>query len=284
MYMRVVVGVRRDNDEWAAHRKDMLALTTTRAHLAEIGRKPMNPQRTKNTDNVPYTVDPEPAHPTTYTYVALELGRLWIQLKDGRWAHTQINHHVTLSYLPGMSPLSMRTLQSDLQGMLNEWRKTRATPEKRSRNTDIMWRRHAIVQSGEGTYDDDVTYVISDLTLDQIKHDLATKTVYLGGRVLAEEKPDDVLRLYWRDMGRQLDADARAAGLCQADEGDLMDVPLTGCNVQQKGELYDLLEYAWERLVYRHGVYHLHPVNEVGVHHRHSWHVSIEDSPAVVIV
>ena len=59
---------------------------------------------------------------------------------------------------------------------------------------------------------------------------------------------------------------------------------LTGCNVQQTGELYDLLEYAWERLVYRHGMYYLHPVNEVGLHHRHSWHVSIADSPAIDIV
>ena len=130
MYVRVSVGVGGDNDAWAAHRKDMLDLTTTKAHLAEIGRKPMNPRRTKNTDNVPYTEDPEPAFPYTYTYVALELGRLWIQLKDGRWAHTEKNHHVTLAYLPGMRELKMRKLQSDLQGMLGAWKKTRATPEK----------------------------------------------------------------------------------------------------------------------------------------------------------
>ena len=53
MYVKVSEGVRGVNDEWAAHRKNMFDLTTTKAHLAEIGRKPMNPQRTKNTDNVP---------------------------------------------------------------------------------------------------------------------------------------------------------------------------------------------------------------------------------------
>ena len=145
---------------------------------------------------MPYTEDPEPAFPYTYTYVALELGRLWIQLKDGRWARTEKNHHVALAYLPGMNELKMRKLQSDLQGMLDEWKKTRATPEKRSMNVDIMWRRHVIVTSGEGPYDDEVAYVISDLTLDQIERELTTKTVYPGGRVLADEKTDDVLRLY----------------------------------------------------------------------------------------
>ena len=36
MYVRVSEGVKGDNDEWAAHRKDMLDLTTTKAHLALV--------------------------------------------------------------------------------------------------------------------------------------------------------------------------------------------------------------------------------------------------------
>ena len=38
------------------------------------------------------------------------------------------------------------------------------------------------------------------------------------------------------------------------DEGDYLDVRLVGCNVVQQGELYDLLEYYWQRLVYTHTV------------------------------
>ena len=147
--------------------------------------------------------------------------------------------------------IGMRKLQSDLQGMLDEWRKTRATPEMRSMNIDIMWRRHVIVTSVEGPYDDEVTYAISDLTYDQTEGDFETKTVYLGGRVLSEEKQDAVLRIYRRDLDRQLDADARAESLPKKHEEYLLDVHSTGCNVQQTGELYDLLEYVWERLVFR---------------------------------
>ena len=130
MSVRVSEGTR--GNEWAAHRSDMLAVTTSTAHLSQIGRKPMNPQRTKNTDTVPFTVNPEPALPKTYTYISLELGRLWIQLRDGQWARTQISHHVTLAYLPGMGPSAMRKLRWDVQGMLDAWMNTRATPDKRS--------------------------------------------------------------------------------------------------------------------------------------------------------
>ena len=128
----------------------MLAVTTSKAHLSQIGRKPMKPQRTKNADTVAATVNPEPAHPKTYTYISLELGRLWINLRDGRWARTQISHHVTLSYLPGMGPLAEHKFRLDLQGVLDAWRNTRATPDTRSRHLDIMWKRRAVFKSGEG--------------------------------------------------------------------------------------------------------------------------------------
>ena len=138
MSVRVSEGTR--GDEWAAHRSDMLAVTTSEAHLSQIGRKPMKPQRTKNTDNAPFTVNPEPAHLKTYTYSSLELGRLWIKLRDGRWARTQISHHVTLAYLPDMGPVAEHKLRLELQGMLDAWRNTRATLEHRIRNIDSMWK------------------------------------------------------------------------------------------------------------------------------------------------
>ena len=68
------------------------------------------------------------------------------------------------------------------------------------------------------------------------------------------------------------------------DEGGHLDVRLVGRNVVHQYEFYDLLEYCWQRLVYTHGVVHLQPVEEVGVHHRHSWHVTIECSPKIGIV
>ena len=53
--------------------------------------------------------------------------------------------------------------------------------------------------------------------------------------------------------------------------------------MQPTGEIFDLLEYIHSRLLHRHGVSHMHPVTQVGIHHRSSWHVSIEDHPEIVL-
>ena len=99
---RVSEGTRFDEGE--EERASTLKRTTTAAHLLQIGRTPMNLQRTMNTDGVPYCEDPQVPRPATYTYISLELGQLWISLTRKRWAHTRHSYHVTIAYLPGMPP------------------------------------------------------------------------------------------------------------------------------------------------------------------------------------
>ena len=75
-------------DAWEEHRTTLLAQTTTKAHLAEIGRKLMKPEKCHDTNGVPFEQSTQPAVPGCYTYVALRLGRLWIQVKNGEWWRT----------------------------------------------------------------------------------------------------------------------------------------------------------------------------------------------------
>ena len=99
-----------------------------------------------------------------------------------------------------------------------------------------------------------------------------------------EDMADKVLRIYDRDTRRMAAAQDRAQELLDMWEGD-MKVGLTGCNVAEDSlELHDLLEYIHARLVFKHSCYYFHPREEVGVHHRWSWHVSVEDCPVCEVV
>ena len=49
---------------------------------------------------------------------------------------------------------------------------------------------------------------------------------------------------------------------------------LVDCKVHAKSELSTLLHYLRETLIYRHGVCHLEPRNEVGLLDERSWHVT----------
>ena len=95
---------------------------------------------------------------------------------------------------------------------------------------------------------------------------------------------DALLKYHDRDTKRRAEATDRAKELIPLQEPNdqPIQVPLSSCHVMQEGELPDLLEYMLSRLTFKHGAYHLHPIEEVGLHHAMSWHVTIEDLPEIV--
>ena len=92
---------------------------------------------------------------------------------------------------------------------------------------------------------------------------------------------DALLMYHDRDTKRRAEATDRAKELIPLREPNdqPIQVPLSSCRVMQEGELHDLLEYLLARLIFKHSVWHMHPTEEVGLHHAMSWHVSIEDDP-----
>lgn len=194
---------------------------------------------------------------------------------------------MTLAYLPGMETLSRNQLQKDLQQMLDTYLATRSTPIDRITDMDIMWRLHALMRVvGEVLWEDWISVPLTDLVPKQLENDLMEGNLQLNTHTVdaTGDLASTVWRLYNRDVQRIRDATERAQGLPQIEESEsFIVVGLGGCNVKQQCELYDLLEYFHDRLIHRHGCYYLEPVKEVGIHHRFSWHVTIDDFPQMEI-
>ena len=109
-------------DAWKGHRTRLLAQTTSKEHLAQIGRKTMKPEKCHDTNGIPFEHSTQPAVPRRYTYVALHLGGPWIMCKHGKWCRTyNTRYHVTLGYLPGMVADKRWSLQNDLCGACAVW-------------------------------------------------------------------------------------------------------------------------------------------------------------------
>ena len=113
--------------------------------------------------------------------------------------------------------------------------------------------------------------------------DLARGRIFLPVKE-EEDMAHKVLRIYDRDARRMAAAEDRAQELLDMWQGH-MKVGLIDCKVAEHSlELHDLLEYIHARLEYKHSCYYFHPKEEVGLHHRFSWHVSVEEFPVLDFV
>ena len=284
-------------DAWKEHRTRLLAQTTSKEHIAQIGRKTMKPEKCHDTNGIPFEDSPQPAVPRCYTYVALRLGGLWIQCKNGEWCRTRKTHyHVTLAYLPGMVDDKRWSLGHDLHDACHVWQVERRTPLGRPLCTDLLWVRHCQfcpvkelckrVDPFVGFKEEIgpyckvmicpiVDFAIPDLLLLVSEDNITLTTPSSNDMTLT----DALLMYHDRDTKRRAEATDRAKELIPLREPNdqPIQVPLSSCGVMQEGELHDLLEYLLARLIFKHGVWHMHPTNEVGLHHAMSWHVSIED-------
>ena len=286
--VQVCVSGGTHGDAWEEHRITHLAQTKSKAHLAQIGRKPMKDNnQCHDTNGVPYERSPQPAVPMHYTYVALYLGGLWIEDKHGQWWRTSdTRYHVTLGYLPGMVADKRRSLERDLRDVCDIWMVKRGVPLQRPFSTEILWVRHCLfdpVQEEIGPYCSPKTCPIIDFTTDDLRtlvteDNIALLTPAGNDKALLEA----LLEYHDRDNKRTTEATDRAMQLIHREFNEPIQVPLTSCHVVQGGELHDLLEYLLSRLIFKHGVWHMHPRGELGLHHAGSWHVSIEDAPQIV--
>ena len=287
-------------DAWEDHRTTLLAQTTTQAHLAQIGRKPMKPEKCHDTNGIPFKHSTQPAVPRCYTYVALCLGGLWIKSKHGNWWRTyNTRYHVTLGYLPGMVADKRWSLQNDLCGACHVWLVKRGVPLQRPLCTEILWVRHCKfdpvkevcshvdaltgLQEEIAPYSKPMVCPIVDFAIDDlhglVMEDSIALTTPAGNDMTLT---DALLKYHDRDTKRRAEAMDRAMQLMPHEVNEPIQVPLSSCHVMQEGELHDLLEYLLSRLSFKHSVWHMHPNGEVGLHHADSWHVSIEDVPEIV--
>ena len=299
VYVQVSEG--HHGDEWEEQRTTHLAQTTSKEHLAQIGRTTVKPEKCHDTDGIPFTDSTQPAVPGCYTYVCLILGGLWIMCKDGWYCTYNTRYHVTLGYLPGMVANKWWSLQRDLCNACDVWKRLRRVPLERPLSTDLLWVRHckfypvkevcSQVDALVGVKDEIgpycgamicpiVDFAIEDL-LKLVSEDNIAFTTPAGSDMTLTEA---LLKYHDRDTKRRAEATDRAKQLIPLQESNdkPIQVPLSGCHVRQEGELHDLLEYLLARLSFKHSVWHMHPKGEVGLHHAMSWHVSIEDGPEIV--
>ena len=251
------------------HRTTHLAQTTSKEHLAQIGRTTVKPEKCHDTNGIPFKDSTQPAVPGCYTYVSLHLDGLWIRCKDGKWYRTYNTcYHVTLGYLPGMVADKRRSLQHDLCGACHVWQRMRNVPLERPLCTDLLWVRHckfypikevcsqvdALVGIKEeiGPYCGTMTCPIVDFAIEDLlelvsENNIALTTPAGNDMTLTET----LLKYHDRDTKRRAEATDRAKQLIPLQEpNEPIQLPLSSCHVMQEGELHDLLEYLLSRLTF----------------------------------
>ena len=63
----------------------------------------------------------------------------------------------------------------------------------------------------------------------------------------------------------------------------MIHIGLSDCNVADESEIFSMLHYFRELLIYKHGIYHIEPKKEVFVLPAKSWHVTPQESESGIV-
>ena len=280
-------------------------------NLANIAKKTEVVEECGNADGIPNTETRTVPHANRpYTYFSLQLGCLWKEDSHSLYVRTdKDSYHISLAYLPEMSEDKMRQIERDLKNVLDMWIGQRHKPMWRPWDTDIFSRKHCMFSKGGVWFsapitDSTIEQIIDDVyiqeawlqtpTRDNSTESLRTEVSTESCETLTEDDlldkleslADQLVQFHIRAALRLGEAMERAKELpviaMENVRTTAIEVPLTHCKVRTPGELLDLLEYFWQRLVFHHGVFYLRPIDEVRLHDCSSWHVTIEDQPLTV--
>lgn len=185
-----------------------------------------------------------------------------------------------------MGDIGMSMLRRDLQDMLDAWKATRHSPHIRCRDLRILFLKRVRMEMVKfPPYPPVIDYLpIADLIEEEDPSSLELERLNQLGKT-AIESPAEICRCFWRDRRRQREVKGRSTTLPRPSKNtDVIEFSLDHGNVAQDGELYDLLEIFQDRLTYKHRCNLVAPLEEIHVHHRFSWHVSMGKYAEIEII
>jgi hypothetical protein len=225
-----------------------------------------------------------------YTYVCLQLKISFpVHQRDtvphGKriWMETSEVHHITMAYLPYITQVTRIHMEQDLNNLIADWLRSGhnviAKPEDRaraclsfrqitSRGEDLIFQSHDIV----------------DLSFAQLMGDARKGLAWLRAPGPHHCNLTDLPHFYHREMARVKDAVSEAFD-AQIGPNTPIDVDLKECVVTEFSDIYSLLYYTKERLVTKHRIWSLDPIEDIGLIHSDAWHITpicIEPSSPLV--
>ena len=242
---------------------------------------------------------------THYTYVALWFDKAYLRVFFGHRksiAVTKWGHHITLAYLPLMSSVNMDLMARDMKCLLDDW----IALEHSRRPLNLLTSRSFWVLRRACDFVGDVrprafdrwpgsediyTYSRSDFLntgweeICQLVDDGLLVFVHEPRAITKEKERDDTVpttlvnrvcaSYAMRDLERQESAkQVERESLPKYDNEGMVEVLLRETAVSRCSQVRSLLHYLRERLVFKFGVRHMKPAQELGLHDEGSWHVS----------
>ncbi|MDA8583421.1 hypothetical protein N9L68_04290 [bacterium] len=196
-----------------------------------------------------------------YTYVALDIEDVAVKRRSGEWLTAESKHHTTIAYLPGMSQRQRDELAQGLKDTMECWIDTRDAP--RLRHICLLHFRKCVVYSNEQSYcKDRLRRLVTFARQCRLSWDCASSC---SARCPTRVWTSSTQRVVSAPIGMAVgfDSDGRQPPITmQVSEG----------GVSVNSEIFTLLYYLRERLIYRFGVFHVE--GRVGLHHQAIWHVT----------
>ena len=247
---------------------------------------------------------------THYTYVALYLRGAQFRIvgkenqkSPERFATVRWIHHVTLAYLPLITQREMRAMEAALNELIAEW----LVIEPKLRPVSLLTSRGLVEgRRAEDFGKDDMLlevdrwrdtdiYTWNHSDFINMEWEQLCKLIDNGLLLFAHE-PKEITNIretrgndqvtpevmkavckkyYDRDVNRYRKARAMEDEIRPkyALQG-MIEVLLRGSKVHRTSELKSLLYYLREMLVFKYGVHHMHPPEDLGLHNEESWHVT----------
>ena len=240
-----------------------------------------------------------------YTYVALWFDRMYfkpnLMSSVSGWMQTRSAHHISLAYLPFMSDSSMEFLRSSLTEVLGDWwatppaeRPLALLPSRKfiigthceetsfdgSPDNRFIWSTQTTFNFETSDFKSECSADLREL-LDEGRirlvndpESLAACIAKFGAGPESKKLMNDLCIEFHRRDHSRLAAAERLESACVRKYGPGAELRLIEGKVHAHAEISTLLHYIRETMIYKHGVYHLEPVNEVGLLDVRSWHVT----------
>ena len=218
-------------------------------------------------DNESSLVEMPVIQPVRYIYVALWLDRIYVKLSNGVWVCTRKEHHVTLAYLPHQEWREYRRISSQWIGLgstMNKWMGTRPTPTERP--LALLHFRHTVDNRKEVP----IPTPIVELTMDDIQSGSISLCTPTGD----EDLLGAVRRYHKRDCRRVQEVQERCSKMQVFPRDAFIRCQLCEGRITPGTEIADLLSFLHDRLVFRFGVFHMKPREQVGLLDLGRWHVT----------
>ena len=243
-------------------------------------------------------------HQDLFIYISLEYGKLYGPIEhQGRKMKvmTKEEQHSTVAYLPYTNDTFFTELVKEMPNILQAWKQYESEwperPTAESGNSGLMMlpmRRAWINSSNE----EEAIVHVGRLSEGELERQIEAGTIYLCkasqtriNGIPNQDNWEDGVRKYWKRDRRRLDdmyAIERISRSKMAPRNEAVSVLLSNCSLCAQSQVYSLMHYLREYLIYAKQAYHLEPEDEVAVLSPNRWHVSLPnyttDDPNEVFV